>query len=71
MDNDGKFWFSLWSMVAVTAIAITAIAAVYYVDANTKITEMVKSGADPILSKCAISGSNYAPICVLRAEKLN
>lgn len=56
MSQEGKFWATMWSLVAACAIALIVAVYAYNERRDQQVTEMVKSGADPIYSACALGG---------------
>lgn len=49
-------WSFVATLAAATIVAVAGIIAWSGQQTNDKITEMVKSGADPIAATCALSG---------------
>lgn len=63
MDNENKFWLSLWTMVAFSIVLLTAIACYSEHLEDTKVVEMVKEGADPMRASCSLNLTTKRSIC--------
>lgn len=57
MENENKFWFSLFTMIACTLLLFGVIGTYSSHLEDAKLVEMVDNGADPIRAKCAIMSS--------------
>lgn len=71
MDNDQKFWIRIWTILAVTILALISGVQLYYNSQNDKLVAMVKAGADPIKAMCAmgdLSISGRAAVCATAAS---
>lgn len=68
--NDNEFWVSIWKVIAVTFIAVIVSGVTSCQMTNSRITEMVKAGADPIDAMCAVS-SESTQICTIVVSKRN
>lgn len=72
MDNDQKFWVSIWAIVATFILAMSIALSAFNANQDALLHEMVKKGADPIIAACALkgpSGASAAPICILAVKK--
>lgn len=62
MDNDQKFWLSIWSLIAIVVVSIALIVSIAATCDSAKrwktLQEMVRSGANPMAASCAIDGRN-------------
>lgn len=62
MDNDQKFWLSVWSLVATVVVSVALIVSIAETCNSTKrwktLQDMVRSGANPMAASCAIDGRN-------------
>jgi len=70
MNEEGKFWIYLWAIFVIGIVMLTSLVALYNIDYNEKITEMVNNGTSPMAAVCGLSdimGDN--PICVILATK--
>lgn len=56
MSEDGKFWATVWALAAACLIGIVVALYAYNVQRDSKIAEMVKTGADPIYAACSLGG---------------
>lgn len=56
MDEEGKFWATIWALGAACVLCVVAAVYAYNVQRDTKIEAMVKSGADPIFAACSLGG---------------
>lgn len=56
MDEEGKFWATVWGLVAVCVMAVVAATYAYNVQRDAKVAAMVETGADPILAACSLGG---------------
>ena len=69
MDNENKFWLSLWTMVAVAFLGVYAIGTYSAHLEDSKLVQMVQAGADPIKAKCALSLSSNRSVCDVVVSK--
>lgn len=69
MDNENKFWLSLWTMVAVTFLTVCSIGSYSSHLEDSKLVQMVQSGADPLKAKCALSMTSSRSICDVVVNK--
>ncbi len=53
--TDDWSWFTLVVGLVGITVAIIVAATIYHMDANEKVLEMVKAGANPISASCAIN----------------
>ena len=71
MDNEGKFWFSIWSTVICGVLMLCVIGAYSSHLKDEKLLEMVKRGADPLRAKCGLMSSESSrnnTVCVSLAN---
>ena len=54
MNNDQKFWMRLWTLVLVGVLGIALSIAVPVMYADSKISEAIKNGANPVEAKYAL-----------------
>jgi len=69
MDNQEQFWVMFWSLIVVLIISIVGMSLVHHSIQDSKITEMIESGKDPIAAMCAVEGRTRSPVCVISAMK--
>ena len=69
MNEEGKFWFGIWSLV--TVFTVTLILSVVYTMAGKRevMRDMVAKGADPMKVACALSMHDDKTICVIDGVK--
>jgi hypothetical protein len=67
MDNDQKFWVSVWGLVAVILIVLMSLAFANGQANNKTVIELVKLGADPVAATCAVNGIGQTNIAVCTA----
>lgn len=71
MDKENTFWFALWTMAAGSVLLLFTLAAYSSHLEDKKLVEMVKSGANPLIAKCALSSmesSKTSTMCVTLAN---
>jgi len=54
MDEEGKFWAVIWALVSACLVTIVVALYAYNVQRDDKLSQMVKSGADPIYAACSL-----------------
>jgi hypothetical protein len=54
MDNENKFWFSIWSITFATLVAMVGMATYNAHDRRDKWEKAVANGADPMVVSCAL-----------------
>jgi hypothetical protein len=66
MNDDQKFWYSIWRLFAVLICVLAVSAAGCTMHSKNKLSEMVKNGVDPIIASCAMggAGSLTSNLCV-------
>ena len=64
MNDDDKFWISVWSIVGVVIIALAVTITTYNITTNIIVAQAIKDGGVPIEIKCAFNvGVNNDVIC--------
>jgi hypothetical protein len=65
MNDDQKFWYSIWKLAAITVCVL--IVSISGCTANDRrvVAAMIKNGADPIMARCSlgVSDSLDAMLC--------
>lgn len=69
MDKENTFWFSLWTMVAISFLGVCAIGTYSAHLEDSKLVQMVQAGADPLKAKCALALSSTRSICDVVVSK--
>ena len=65
MNDDTKFWITVWSLVAVVAIALIAALAADSIYTTSRDAALIEKGADPIRIRCMrASRAVFDPICL-------
>lgn len=54
MEDEYKFWFRLWSLVAAFFITLVICITVACIHNTNRISDAIHSGVDPIAAKCAL-----------------
>lgn len=65
MDQEGKFWFNIWSMAACFVLVLVSVLVYGNHAQDEKIVSMVKAGADPMKAACSLQVSQHRTICDL------
>lgn len=71
MDSDQKFWIACWGMVLAFLLAVIIACAVNSLDRRDKWEKTVSNGADPMVTTCALYGSDThgeTAICTILAQ---
>lgn len=71
MDSDQKFWLCTWVMVLIFALAGIASCTINALDRRDKWEKTVSNGADPMVTTCALYGSDThgeTAICTILAQ---
>ena len=72
MDQEGKFYFGVWLLVAVAFLGTVFSITYYNLQTNKvwadSIVQATKNGADPIATMCAIKVSTDT-VCAITAAK--
>lgn len=63
------FWARFWQAVAAVLCVLILTAGGCGAHIDYRISEMVKSGVNPIDAYCSISAGNASALCTLRASK--
>ena len=64
MDNEQKFWVSIWSIVSITLVGLVLTISSCTISQNGKITDLIKNGTDPIAARCSIVGPSSTEIAM-------
>lgn len=70
--DDNRFWLSLFTMVSVCLVGITALLTYSAHLEDDKLMQMVKAGSEPLRVKCALAHAETAkasPVCVALANE--
>ena len=70
--DDNTYWATIWKLVAISFAALVMTIGGCTVHQQTKVTELVRAGADPIKARCGVvgvTGSSDAAICGVAAAK--
>ena len=54
MNQENKFWLYIWCVVAVVAISVISAVALVNWRADVMITELTRTGVDPVKARCAL-----------------
>ena len=55
MDGEQKFWLSFFGLIAAFLIVVVMSCAAIVINDSNKLSELVKSGVNPIAATCAIN----------------
>lgn len=72
MDNENKFWLALWTMCGVCILGIGVLMTYSAHLEDTKLTQMVENGVDPLRAKCALSSTEAtkaSAVCIALANE--
>lgn len=65
MNSEGKFWFSVWALVAAVLITLMVCITLTMWSKRLHLNEMVSKGADPIRVACALDMYDNNTMCVI------
>jgi len=71
MDREQKFWICMWGMVVTFLITVMVCLTLSGFDRRDKWDKAVSNGADPMVTTCALYGSDThgeAAICTILAQ---
>lgn len=71
MDSNEKFWVCIWGMVLASVVALTICGTINSLDRRDKWEKTVSNGADPMVTTCALYGSDThgeTAICTILAQ---
>lgn len=71
MDNEQKFWLSIWGMALVFILAVITACTINSLDRRDKWEKTVSNGADPMVTTCAVYGADThgeTAICTILAQ---
>ena len=68
MDNDQKFWATLWTLLAATVVSISFSITSYALYESYAVKAMVLNGSDPLEVRCAYEVYDRA-ICAIVASR--
>ena len=54
MEDERKFWMSIWTLVALFFITLVICITTACIHNTNKISEAINNGVDPIAAKCAM-----------------
>ena len=70
MNEEGKFWVSIWSVVAGGIVLLASLLVFSTHLTDKKIVEMVSLGANPVVARCSFSAvRNEEAILCMEAVK--
>lgn len=67
--SEGKFWISVWKIVATTFCVVVISGVTSCQMTNEKVARMVEAGADPMEASCAVSDDQYICHSIIAAGK--
>lgn len=65
MNEEGKFWIGIWSIVATCFVALVLAITLTMWSKRQHLNEMVSKGADPIRVACALDMYDNNTMCVI------
>lgn len=71
MDSDQKFWLCTWALGLMFMLALIASCTINALDRRDKWEKTVSNGADPMVTTCALYGSDThgeTAICTILAQ---
>jgi hypothetical protein len=64
--NENKFWLNVWTVAALTLVAVVGISTLYWQGKNNLVADMVSKGANPIAASCSLDNlSDYTDQCIV------
>jgi len=70
MNSEGKFWVSIWGIIAVVVCVIVINATNFYAGQEQRTVDMVEFGASPVEAACALQDPvGDSPTCILIVSK--
>jgi hypothetical protein len=71
MNNDQKFWLTLWGMATIVSIVAIVMGLTYFKHENQLIANLIEQGHNPIATACAFEDAyGKQPSCIIMASKV-
>lgn len=70
MDSEGKFWISVWVLVAIVLSIFIMCVTAHNISKTNKVLEAIRLGAEPQAAACAINNAHATPVCVAYTAQL-
>lgn len=70
MNNEQKFWVSLWAAVLFFFLVLTGLLTSYYDSKNEIIANLIYNDIDPLAISCGLDGQDARdPLCIILATQ--
>jgi len=68
MDEDGKFWICVWSVLGMAILGIVISSLIYFNNVNKMISAAIKDGANPIEVRYAFGQCTANSVLILKSD---